>query len=183
MKPLLFQLKDHRGILFIVWGWTMFYSYFTEYVKGELLIVYPTREILSFVGYAMGIIAVLFTIYFLIHLPKPLWAYHQLLKYIWLSILVGLVTINLVMFNVLHEVMFELQHPVFMVFIAFGVFVTGLVLKYWPTIVGGVFFAVMAYLCSLVPLHEQMLVESAAWVAAFIIPGHMMAVRRFNLVF
>jgi branched-subunit amino acid ABC-type transport system permease component len=86
--------------------------------------------------------------------------------------------INLIQFNILDKIIFELQHPVFMVFIAFATVITGGILRYRMMIVGGIVFGLLAYGCSYLPIIDQLLVEAIAWLIAFIIPGHLLYAKR-----
>ena len=70
----------------------------------------------------------------------------------------------------------ELQHPIFMMFIAFATVITGGILRYNLIIIGGILFGILAYACSFFRLPEQMLFEAVAWLVAFIIPGHFLYV-------
>jgi hypothetical protein len=100
------------------------------------------------------------------------------LRWIWFSLIISLVLINLIQFNVLHKINFELQHPLFMVVIAFAIVATGGILRYRLIIAGGIVFGLLAYLCSYLTLPQQMLIEAIAWAIAFVIPGHILYAQR-----
>ena len=72
----------------------------------------------------------------------------------------------------------ELQHPVFMILIAFAIVVTGLLLRYLPVLAGGIIFALLGFACSYLGLQDQWLAEALAWLIAFVIPGHIVFSRR-----
>ena len=65
-----------------------------------------------------------------------------------------------------------------MVFIAFAIVVTGGVIRYNLIIGGGIIFGLLAFVSSYLPLQEQLLMESIAWLLAFIIPGHLLYSKR-----
>ncbi len=48
-----------------------------------------------------------------------------------------------------------LQHPIFMVFMAFAVVVTGGILRYKLIILGGDVFGILAYICSYLSIRES----------------------------
>jgi hypothetical protein len=172
------KLKND-GILFIAWGWAMFYTYLVSFLKRILITTYMIRKILDYSGYILGILAVAFTLYYILKQRKKVQTYIGIsLRYVWVSLFVSLVLTNLILFNVLHKANFELQHPIFMVFIAFATVVTGGILRYWLIIAGGIIFGLLAYVCSYLPLQEQLLIEAIAWLIAFIIPGHIMYSKR-----
>jgi hypothetical protein len=86
--------------------------------------------------------------------------------------------INLIEANVLHKIIFELQHPIFMMFIAYAIIITGGILRYRMMIAGGIVFGILAYLGSHLSLQNQLLAEASAWLIAFIIPGHILFSKR-----
>jgi len=91
-----------------------------------------------------------------------------------------MVLVNLIQRNVMHQINFELQHPLFMVLTAFAITITGVILRYRLLIVGGTVFGLLALAASYLELPEQLLVESLAWLIAFIIPGHLLHVKKIK---
>ena len=91
-----------------------------------------------------------------------------------------MVLINLIQFNVLHKIHYELQHPVFMVIFAFAIVVTGGILRYKLILLGGIIFGLLALVASYMSLPTQLLIDALAWMIAFTIPGHYMYVKRKN---
>jgi hypothetical protein len=65
-----------------------------------------------------------------------------------------------------------------MICTAVAITVTGSILRYKSIITGGIIFGALAYLGSYFNLHEQLLIESLAWLFAFIIPGHMLYAKK-----
>ncbi|MFA5753462.1 MAG: hypothetical protein WC910_10380, partial [Bacteroidales bacterium] len=74
------------GILFIVWGWTLFYVSFGGYMTRTLVMTYQINKTLSRLGYVMAAAAALFTIYYLIKQRKKVQTYIGIsLRYVWIS--------------------------------------------------------------------------------------------------
>lgn len=169
----------NNGLLFILWGWTAFYGSFTSFTLREFIITYPIREILSKSGTVLGIAALGYTIYYLWkHRKEALSYFAVLLRYVWLSMIAAMIMINLIQANVLHKITFELQHPIFMVLFAFSIIITGSILRYKFIIFGGIFFGIMALISSYLTLPYQLLLEALSWLAAFVIPGHLLYSNR-----
>ncbi|NJO89202.1 MAG: hypothetical protein HC831_09790 [Chloroflexia bacterium] len=172
------KLKND-GILFIVWGWVMFYTYLTSFIQEHVITTYQIRMVIKYTGMLFGLFAVGFTIYYILKQRKKVQTYIGVsLRYVWISLFVCMVLVNLIQFNVLHEINFELQHPIFMVLIALATVVTGGILRYRLIIIGGIVFGLLAYASSYFPLEKQLFLEATAWLIAFIIPGHLMYLKR-----
>lgn len=172
------RLKND-GILFILWGWIGFITCFMEYLSGVITHTYQLTLIKGYVTVILPISGIIFTIGYVYKQSCKATTYISIsLRYVWASLIVGMVLINLIQFNVLHKIIFELQHPIFMILIAFAIVVTGGIIRYKMIISGGIVFGLTAFLCSYLSLHDQLLVESIAWLIAFIIPGHILYSKR-----
>jgi len=109
------------GILFIIWGWTMFNVNILGFIERKVVLTFQIQRILSLFGNIIGIFALGFSIYYILKHRKKVQTYIGIsLRYIWFSMFVCMVLINLIQFNVLHKIHFELQYPIFMVIIAFA---------------------------------------------------------------
>ena len=169
------------GILFVIWGWVLFYVSFSGYLTRILIMTYQMNKTLSRLGYVVAAAAVLFTIYYLIKQRKKVQTYIGVsLRYVWISLFLSTVLVNLIQMNVLHSINFQLQHPLFMVLMAFAVTVTGGILRQRLIIIGGVVFGALALTASYLGLQEQLLLEAVAWVIAFIVPGHILFAKRYK---
>ena len=168
------------GILFILWGWILFINYFfLNYLTSALNASNQLMQIVRILRVTLPLVGIIFTFYYIWQQRKKVQTYIGIsLRYIWISLLVCLVLINLIQFNVLQSINFELQHPIFMVLFAFAITITGGILRYKLVIYGGITFAFLAFVASYLGLKEQLLVESIAWLVAFIIPGHFMYSQR-----
>lgn len=165
------------GALLILWGWVMFYSYAMNYLTQKILMASRTQSLLGNLGIVLGAVAFIITIFYLLRQAKPVARQEIYIRYVWVSLFVSLVLINLIQFNVLHQINFELQHPIFMVIIAFAIVVSGSILKYPLLLAGGIIFGILAYVASMMSLTDQLLVEAIGWLVAFILPGHIRYLR------
>jgi hypothetical protein len=176
------KLKND-GILFVLWGWIMFYVNLVGFIERKVALTFQIIRILDSTGTALGILALGFTMYYIIKQRKKVQTYLAIsLRYIWISMLACMVLINLIQFNVLHAINFELQYPIFMVIIAFAIVSTGGILRHKLITIGGVVFGLMALLSSYLTLPDQQLIGAIAWVIAFVVPGHILyAKHRSNV--
>lgn len=167
------------GILFVVWGWVLFSISIIGYVERNYFLTFSAQDILNVLEVGLPLLAITFSIVYLVKQRKRVQTYIGIsLRFVWVSLFVSMVLVNLIQFNVLHSINFELQHPIFMVLMAFAVTVTGGILRYRLLIIGGIIFALLALTASYLELEAQLLVEAAAWVIAFIVPGHILFANR-----
>lgn len=167
------------GILFIVWGWIMTIHYMVSFVLGYSNLSTQLRHGIEFLTTGFIILGFAFTLYYIFKQRKKVQTYIGVsLRYVWVGMFFSLVLVNVIQFRVLQGINFELQHPIFMVIIAFATVVTGGILRYQLIVYGGISFALLALLSSRLPLESQLLMESIAWFIAFVVPGHMLYSKR-----
>jgi hypothetical protein len=174
------RLKND-GILFILWGWISFLTYFFEYIVQSVPHTYQLSSIKGYTTIALSVFGLVFTTLYIYRRSRKASTYIGIsLRYVWISMFAGMVLINLIQANVLHKITFELQLPIFMILVANALVVTGGILRYNIIIAGGIVFGLLAWLASFFPLSQQLLIESIAWFIGFIIPGHILYAKRKN---
>jgi len=167
------------GILFILWGWIMFVNYLTMFLLRKIVLTFLLNKILNYLVSGITLAGLIFTVYYIYRQRKKVQTYIGIsLRYVWVSVFVCMVLINLIQFNVLNKIYFELQHPIFMVIIAFAIVVTGGILRYKMIIIGGIVYGLLAYISSFVELPAQLLIDAIAWMIAFTVPGHLLYAKR-----
>lgn len=167
------------GILLIVWGYAMSLMSLIAYFKEILFLPNRVMFVLKFADPFLPLLALAFTIYYFYAEKKKATTYiGASLRYVWISLFFCLVLTNLILFNKIQNVNFSLQHPLFMVFLAFSVVVTGIILRFRLIIWGGILFGILAYWCSFLELQQQIFLEGIAWLIALVIPGHILYYKR-----
>lgn len=166
-------------IVMIVWGYAMSLMHLGKYITEVWFLPHRIIYFLKFVDPVLPLLAFIFTVYYIIRERKKVTTYIGIsLRYVWVAWFISIVFTNLILFNVLKKIDFTVQHPLFMVLIAFAIVVTGVILRYRLIIAGGAVFGVLAYICSYLPLNEQMLLHGIAWIIAIVIPGHILYFKR-----
>lgn len=165
------------GALFILWGWLMFYATFTGYLQREYLLQHIVERSLNITGYLLGLITIIATIIYFIANKKSAITESGSVWPIWVTMFGSMIFINLILNNVLHTLNLELQHPIFMIVIAFAIIATGNALKSQIFIYGGILFGILALIASYFPLAEQLLLEATGWLLAIVLPGHFMYLK------
>ena len=170
---------QNDGVLVIAWGFTMFAANLCKYLNNILFLPNRVHHLLQYADPVLPLLVLAYSVYYIIRERKRVTTYvGTSLRQIWIALFVCMVIVNLIINNVLHEVDFSLQHPIFMVLTAFAVFVTGSILRNKLIMVGGAVFGALAFVSSFLVLRDQMLMVSIAWLLAFGIPGLIMFIKR-----
>jgi hypothetical protein len=163
------------SILLIVWGYAMSLMHLSSWLVENLFLPNRVIFLMKLADPVLPILAFSFTVWHVFIQRKRVTTYvGQSLQYVWIAWFFSLVLTNLILFQVLDQVNFTIQHPLFMVLIAFAVVVTGVILRYKLIIAGGAIFGILAFVASLLELTDQMLLHAIAWFIAIIIPGHIL---------
>jgi hypothetical protein len=172
---------QNDGILFILWGYALCYSALSRFLISKILFSNAQVKSFKYAGTILSVLVLGYTIFYLWKQRKKVQTYIGIsIRWVWISAVSCMVLINLIQNNILHNINFELQHPIFMVVFAFAVVVTGGILRYKLMIVMGILFGLLAYFCSFFELHLQLLFEAIAWFLAFCIPGHILYARKIK---
>jgi hypothetical protein len=77
---------------------------------------------------------------------------------------------------------YNLVDPLFLVLYGMPTFLSGVILRFKPLMLGGIGCWLLSVLCTVVPVEFQLLLVSTAMVIAWIIPGYLlrMKFRRTN---
>ena len=167
------------GILFIAWGWFWCLGRLVDYYFWVTPLAPGIKRLKNILGIIIFLLILTFTIFYIYRQRKRVTTYiGTTLRYVWISLVVSMSLVSLILFNVLREPNFALQHPIFMVLIAYAVVATGGILRNKLLLVGGIVFAGLAYTASFLPIVDQLWVESISWFIAFVIPGHLLFSQR-----
>ena len=148
------------GVLLILWGWIMTLHYLVIYILGKANPSYQVNRTFKYLVIGFVLFGFAFTLYYILKQRKKVQTYIGVsLRYVWISMFLSMVLVNLIQNNVLHEINFELQHPIFMIIIAFATVVTGGILRYKLIIIGGIIFAFLGFVSSYLALSDQLLLE------------------------
>jgi hypothetical protein len=179
MKKLLAQ---PASFLLVLWGWAQFLGYFRFFFVRIVPLSFATCKTLEYLTNGLLLLVLLFTLNYLwvhrVWFKKP---EVKTLATIWTVLFFSMVFTNVIQQNVLHHVVFELQHALFMLMTGVAILLTGSLLRNRWMLVGGILFALLAFGASYLVLKNQMLLEAIGWMVGFVIPGHRMMRRKKGL--
>jgi len=90
---------------------------------------------------------------------------------VWLWISLFFIIASVIAFG--YKLNFQIN-PLILLFTAFPTFITGIILRFKPLMIGGICFWAFSILCFLVDMQTQPLIGGLATVAGYLIPGYML---------
>lgn len=166
------------SMLVVLWGWVQFLGYFRFFFVRIVPFSFTATKTMEYVTNGLSLLLFLFTVNYLwVHrswFKKP---EVRTLALVWIALFFSMVFTNLIQQNVLHHVVFELQHALFMLMTGVAITLTGRLLRDRWMLMGGIVFALLAFGASYFALKHQMLFEAIGWLVGFVVPGHLMMRR------
>lgn len=169
------MLAQPASFLVVLWGWVQFLGFFRFALVRLIPFSFAVTKTFEYVSNGLLLLVFLFTLNYLwVHrtwFRKP---EVKNIATVWIALLCSMVLVNVMQQNVLHHVVFELQHALFMLMTGVAILLTGRLARSPWMFAGGILFALLAFGASYFALKNQMLFEAAGWMLAFVIPGHLM---------
>jgi hypothetical protein len=97
------------------------------------------------------------------------------LDYLWIAL--GLAFVVLVTVNILNGKAWETAFTYYIILYGIGTFVTGMLLRFRPLVIGGLLNFVLAVVSIRFQYEYQLLVGALAILTSYIIPGHLLRIR------
>lgn len=160
---------SERGLLYLIWGWVILFCCITHFV-GAYFFKY---ENISFV-WLLVYVVIIFQIIFLKKMRKlrTTKTYTgEINAFVWL---VFTVCLMLIIFICIVFKRYELIDPLLLVLYGMPTFLSGIILKFKPLVIGAVCCWVLAVISPFIDIEYQLLLIACAVIVAWIIPGYLL---------
>jgi hypothetical protein len=159
---------SYNRFYFLFWGWFTFLAILGQFIL-KVVVGYQ-HHYLVWIGVLPAVIITIFRSK-KSHEGKHTTYVGDSMKYLWTGIGVSFFVLSFIITNT--EGKWLIAYPFFILFYGLGTFVSGMILKFRPLIIGGIFNWLLACVCVLLPYDYQLLVAAAAILTSYIIPGHI----------
>lgn len=178
IQSMINRAKDkfsENGHLYLLWGWVVFICSVTQFV----LLNYTSFEY----HYMVWMVCWLVVIYQVFYLAKrkkqtQVRTYtDDIIGYVWLAFAVSMFLLGFLFGRILGEEYYKMVSPGFLVLYGIPTFLSGIILRFKPLVIGGIACWILSVITVFVPGQFQMLSLSAAMLIAWIIPGYMLRAK------
>ena len=163
---------SENGHLYLLWGWVVFTCSVAQFV------------LLKFVQYEkhylVWLASWLAVIYQFVYLRKKnkqvkvkTYADH-IIGYVWLTFFMLMMLIGFLLGQTGGNEYYKLFSPAFLALYGMPTFLSGILLRFRPLLIGGIGCWTLSVLAYFIPYDYQLLLLSAAMVIAWIIPGYIL---------
>lgn len=170
---------NEDGFLYLLWGWVVLLCSVAEFI---LLQIHFKQHYLV---WSLTWAAAIFQLFFLRRKRQrqTVRTYtDDIVKYVWLTFIISMFLAAVLIGFIQGKEYYKLVDPLFLVLYGMPTFLSGVILRFKPLMVGGIGCWVLSVLCTVIPVEFQLLLVSVAMVIAWIIPGYLlrMKFRRTN---
>ncbi len=164
-----------NGHLYLVWGWTVFLCSLAQFV------------LMSVFHYKYHPMVWMFT--WVVFIYQMIYLYREkkrervrtytdhIIGYVWLVFIVMMFLFGFLFGRELGENYYKMISPVFLALYGMPTFLSGVIIKFKPLMIGGIGCWVLSITTLFVPYDYQLLLLSDAMIIAWIIPGYLLRAK------
>lgn len=165
---------SENGHLYLLWGWVVLVCSITEFVL--LQINYEKHYLVWMLCWAAFIYQAIFLARK--RRQKTVQTYtHDILKYVWLVFIIIMFLMGFLFGAILGGEYYKMITPGFLAIYGMPTFLSGIILRFKPLIIGGISCWVLSIVSTLIPPEYNLLLVAAAMIVAWIIPGYLLRSR------
>lgn len=175
IQSMINRAKDkfsENGHLYLLWGWTVFLCSVTQFI----LLSYTSFEYHYMVWMSCWVVAIYQSVYMARRKKREQVRTYtdDIVGYVWLAFVVAMFLMGFLFGSVLGDQYYKMVSPGFLVLYGIPTFLSGIILRFKPLVIGGISCWALSILCLFVPPNFQLLFLSAAMLVAWIIPGYLL---------
>jgi hypothetical protein len=157
---------QRNSFFFLFWGWIVAVANIGFYILIQAGVNHP------YLIWVITIPAWIFTIVRMLQRRRERQAkshFDSISMWLWMSF--GVIIFTLVVFG--SKINYQLN-PVILIIASIPTFVSGIIVRFKPLIVGGIAFWIFGVIAFLVPFQTQPLIGGLAIICGYLIPGYML---------
>jgi hypothetical protein len=165
---------NEDGFLYLLWGWVVLLCSVAEFI---LLQIHFKQHYLV---WSLTWAAAIFQLIFLRRKRRKqtVRTYtDDIVKYVWITFIISMFLSAVLIGFIQGKEYYKLVDPLFLVLYGMPTFLSGIILRFKPLMLGGIGCWLLSVLCTVIPVEFQLLLVSAAMVIAWIIPGYLLRMK------
>ncbi|MBO9684773.1 MAG: hypothetical protein J7502_19235 [Flavisolibacter sp.] len=177
IQSMINKTKSNLGknrFYFLLWGWYTFLAILAQFILKVVL--HYERHYLVWLGV---IPAVIITIIYTVKQNKRRGVRTYIgdsMTSLWTGVGISFFVLSFIISSSKEGWMFS--YPFFILLYGLGTFISGRILKFSPLVIGGIINWILACIAAYLHYDYQMLLAAAAILISYIIPGHLLGIKR-----
>ncbi len=157
------------GLFYLIWGWVILFCCLTSFVT-----VYFFKNQNGNLVWLLIYLVLIFQVIYsrrIKRFQRTRTYTRDINGFVWITFFICLM---LTIFVCSAFKRYEVINPLLLVLYGMPTFLSGIIIKFKPLIIGGIFCWLMAFISPFINIEYQVLLCAAAVIAAWIIPGHLL---------
>jgi hypothetical protein len=168
---------SENGFMYLLWGWVILFCSVGQFVLKQI-IGYPKHYLIWILTWVAVIIQMIYVIKRERRAKGKVKTYtHDIVGYVWLTFVVLMFLVGFLIGNVAGKGSETLITIIFLALYGMPTFLSGIILKFRPLIIGGISCWALTIGAVFVSPDYRLLFLAAAVVIAWIIPGYLLSAR------
>ena len=175
IQSMINRVKDkfgENGHLYLLWGWVVLLCSLTQFILIKFTVV--EKHYLVWLA-CWGV--VIYQVFYLVkkHRGTKVRTYTgDIIGFVWFSFAIAMFLLSFVFGRILGNDYYRVINPVFLVIYGIPTFLSGIILRFRPLVIGGISCWVLSIIAAFVMPTYQLLFLSATMIVAWIIPGYLL---------
>jgi hypothetical protein len=165
---------NEDGFMYLLWGWVVLLCSIAQFIL--LRLHFEKHYLVWIVTWA----AVIYQIFFLRRKRRreTVRTYtDDIIKYVWITFVVIMFLVGFLVGTIQGHEYYKMIDPLFLAMYGMPTFLSGIILRFKPLILGGICCWLFSVLSTVIPGDFQILLVSAAMIVAWIIPGYLLRLK------
>jgi hypothetical protein len=165
---------NEDGFMYLLWGWVVLLCSIAQFIL--LRIHYEKHYLVWIVTW----FAVIYQIFFLRkkRKKKAVRTYtDDIIRYVWITFVVIMFLVGFLVATIQGHEYYKMIDPLFLAMYGMPTFLSGIILRFKPLILGGICCWLLSVLSTFIPGDFQVLLISMAMIVAWIIPGYLLRLK------
>jgi hypothetical protein len=165
------------GILFIIWGWVLFFSAFTRFLLRTFIVTPQISFYVNLVLIILFIICIIISVRYIYRRRRMVKTYTgEILHYLWGAII--FLNLYILFFQLNSNINIDWLFSQYMLMLALGTFVTGGIIKFKPLIYCSIIIFAFVQISLLFHKEFSILIASLSFIIGLSLPGHILYSKR-----
>lgn len=168
---------SENGHLYLLWGWVVFFCSIAQFV---LLNYFDYKQ--HAIVWSLTWVAFIYQMIYLARTKRKekIKTYaDRIIAFVWIAFVVLMFLFGFLFGREMGDDYYKLISPGFLALYGMPTFLSGIILRFRPLIVGGVSCWLLSVAAGYVPYNYQLLLLSAAMIVAWIVPGYLLR-KKYN---
>ena len=166
---------SENGHLYLLWGWVVFVCSIAQFVL-LYYYEYPHHAMVWMLTWAAFIYQTVYLIRTKRKEKVKTYA-DRLLGFIWMVFVVLMMLFGFLFGRALGEEYYKFMTPGFLALYGMPTFLSGIVLRFKPLVIGGISCWLLSILSNFIPDEFQLLLLATAMISAWIVPGYLLRMK------